>query len=71
MAPNLSGKTLVLKRETKYVAQVILIHLSNLTGLDGEYSTRSMTLLVSDVGTIVMGVSSALSKQGYLKVRIS
>lgn len=39
--------------------QVILIHLSNLTGLNGEYSRRTMFLLVSDLGTIVWGVSAA------------
>ena len=47
--------------------QVILIHLSNITGLEDDYSKRTMRLLVSDIGTIVMGVSSALSS-GYLKV---
>ena len=44
---------------TSYVVQVILIHLSNLTGLKGEYSRRTMFLLVSDLGTIVWGVSAA------------
>jgi hypothetical protein len=44
------------------VLQVILIHLSNLTGLQGEYSRRTMFLLVSDVGTIVWGVSAANAK---------
>jgi bacteriorhodopsin len=42
--------------------QVILIHLSNLTGLNGEYSRRTMFLLVSDLGTIVWGVSAANAK---------
>lgn len=42
--------------------QVILIHLSNLTGLKGEYSRRTMFLLVSDLGTIVWGVSAANAK---------
>lgn len=40
--------------------QVILIHLSNITGLKDEYSKRTMMLLVSDIGTIVMGVTAAL-----------
>jgi hypothetical protein len=31
------------------VLQVILIHLSNLTGL-GQYNKRTMRLLVSDIG---------------------
>jgi hypothetical protein len=42
--------------------QVILIHLSNITGLNDDYNKRTMTLLVSDIGCIVMGVTSALSK---------
>lgn len=33
-----------------YCPQVILIHLSNLTGL-GHYNKRTMRLLVSDIGT--------------------
>lgn len=41
---------------------MILIHLSNLTGLNGEYSRRTMFLLVSDLGTIVWGVSAANAK---------
>lgn len=47
--------------------QVILIHLSNLTGLKDDYSKRTMRLLVSDIGTIVFGVTSACST-GYLKI---
>nr|AHH02107.1 CoChR [synthetic construct] len=46
---------------------VILIHLSNLTGLKDDYSKRTMRLLVSDVGTIVWGATSAMST-GYVKV---
>lgn len=42
--------------------QVILIHLSNITGLNEEYSKRTMSLLVSDIGTIVMGATAAMSK---------
>ncbi len=48
--------------------QVILIHLSNLTGLKDEYSKRTMRLLVSDIGTIVWGATSAMAV-GYVKVR--
>jgi hypothetical protein len=48
------------------VLQVILIHLSNLTGLNGEYSRRTMFLLVSDLGTIVWG-SSAANARGAAK----
>ena len=57
-----------IERGHRVLPQVILIHLSNVTGLEGNYSKRSMSLLVSDVGTIVMGITSALAK-GYLKVR--
>eukprot|EP01025_Chloroclados_australasicus_P047781 TRINITY_DN5390_c0_g2_i2.p1 TRINITY_DN5390_c0_g2~~TRINITY_DN5390_c0_g2_i2.p1 ORF type:complete len:496 (-),score=45.90 TRINITY_DN5390_c0_g2_i2:313-1647(-) len=44
----------------------ILIHLSNITGLNEEYNKRTMRLLVSDIGTIVMGVTTA-SSTGWLK----
>ena len=50
-------------------AQVILIHLSNLTGLDEEYSARTMNLLTSDQGTICFGVTAALCNNGWIKVR--
>nr|ABZ90902.1 channelrhodopsin-2 [Volvox carteri f. nagariensis]ABZ90903.1 channelrhodopsin-2 [Volvox carteri f. nagariensis] len=46
---------------------VILIHLSNLTGLKDDYNKRTMRLLVSDVGTIVWGATAAMST-GYIKV---
>ncbi|GIL89020.1 hypothetical protein Vretifemale_16924 [Volvox reticuliferus] len=46
---------------------VILIHLSNLTGLKDDYNKRTMRLLVSDIGTIVWGATSAMSS-GYVKV---
>ncbi|KXZ47652.1 hypothetical protein GPECTOR_34g811 [Gonium pectorale] len=45
---------------------VILIHLSNLTGLKEDYSFKTMRLLVSDIGTIVFGATSAVCT-GYLK----
>uniref|UniRef100_A0A7S3QU15 Channelopsin 1 n=1 Tax=Dunaliella tertiolecta TaxID=3047 RepID=A0A7S3QU15_DUNTE len=47
---------------------VILIHLSNLTGLKGDYSKRTMSLLVSDIGTIVFGTSAALAPPNHVKV---
>lgn len=47
--------------------QVILIHLSNLTGLKDDYNKRTMRLLVSDIGTIVWGTTAAMST-GYVKV---
>lgn len=46
---------------------MILIHLSNITGLKDDYSPRTMRLLVSDIGTIVWGVTAALAT-GPLKV---
>nr|QCB66177.1 putative channel rhodopsin [Haematococcus lacustris] len=39
---------------------VILIHLSNITGLKNDYNKRTMWLLVSDIGCVVMGVTAAL-----------
>nr|AER58218.2 channelopsin 2 [Chlamydomonas raudensis] len=45
---------------------VILIHLSNITGLKDDYNKRTMRLLVSDIGCIVWGVTSAMTV-GYLK----
>eukprot|EP00192_Tetraselmis_astigmatica_P004280 CAMPEP_0117688934 /NCGR_PEP_ID=MMETSP0804-20121206/24156_1 /TAXON_ID=1074897 /ORGANISM="Tetraselmis astigmatica, Strain CCMP880" /LENGTH=500 /DNA_ID=CAMNT_0005501543 /DNA_START=150 /DNA_END=1652 /DNA_ORIENTATION=- len=47
---------------------VILIHLSNLTGLDEEYSARTMELLTSDQGTICFGITAALAGPGWIKV---
>lgn len=52
------------------VLQVILIHMSNITGLNSEYNKRTMALLVSDIGTIVMGVAAAFGT-GYVKVRVA
>nr|AHH02106.1 Chronos [synthetic construct] len=46
---------------------VILIHLSNLTGLHEEYSKRTMTILVTDIGNIVWGITAAFTK-GPLKI---
>jgi bacteriorhodopsin len=50
-----------------FAAKVILIHLSNLTGLADDYNKRTMSLLVSDIGTIVMGITAAIAS-GYVKV---
>jgi hypothetical protein len=50
-----------------FLVQVILIHLSNITGLADDYSKRTMILLVSDIGTIVWGVTAAIAS-GYVKV---
>ena len=47
--------------------QVILIHLSNITGLNDDYNKRTMQLLISDIGTIVMGATAAMSR-GPIKV---
>nr|AGT48261.1 VCOMET [synthetic construct] len=46
---------------------VLLIHLSNLTGLKDDYSKRTMGLLVSDVGCIVWGATSAMCT-GWTKI---
>lgn len=46
---------------------MILIHLSNLTGLADDYNKRTMALLVSDIGRIVMLVTAAIVG-GYIKV---
>jgi hypothetical protein len=46
---------------------VILIHLSNLTGMKNDYNKRTMALLVSDVGCIVWGTTAALSTD-FIKV---
>ena len=40
---------------------VLLIHLSNITGLHEEYSPRTMKLLVFDQGTILCGTTAAMS----------
>jgi hypothetical protein len=40
---------------------VILIHLSNITGLKDDYTKRTMMLLISDIGCIVCGVTAALA----------
>lgn len=45
---------------------VILIHLSNLSGMKNDYSKRTMRLLVSCIGMIVFGMYAGLSI-GYLK----
>eukprot|EP00798_Chlamydomonas_sp_ICE-L_P020346 gene20346-27109_t len=41
---------------------VILIHLSNLTGMKNDYNKRTMALLVSDVGCIVWGITAAFAQ---------
>ena len=46
---------------------VILIHLSNLSGMKNDYSKRTMRLLVSVIGMIVFGFYGALSSETYLK----
>ena len=46
---------------------VILIALSRVGSVDGNYSRRTMKLLTSDQGTIIMGVTAAYSK-GAVKI---
>nr|AHH02114.1 protein 123 [synthetic construct] len=45
---------------------VILIHMANLTGLNNSYSPRTMSLLISDVGCIVLGSTAAMAT-GWVK----
>nr|AHH02137.1 protein 67 [synthetic construct] len=45
---------------------VILVQLCNITGLESDFSNRTMQVLVSDVGAIVMGTYAAFSA-GWLK----
>ena len=47
--------------------QVILVHLCNITGLESDFTHRTMQVLVSDVGAIVLGIYAAFS-EGWLKV---
>jgi bacteriorhodopsin len=46
---------------------VLLIHLSNITGLHEEYSERTMKLLTFDQGTILFGTTAAMST-GPIKI---
>lgn len=46
----------------------ILIHLSNITGLNEEYSPRTMSLITSDQGTILFGTTAAMAVAGWLKI---
>uniref|UniRef100_A0A061R245 O protein n=1 Tax=Tetraselmis sp. GSL018 TaxID=582737 RepID=A0A061R245_9CHLO len=46
---------------------VILVQLCNITGLESDFNDRTMQVLISDVGAIVFGVSSAFS-EGPLKM---
>lgn len=48
--------------------QVLLIHLSNLTGLKDDYGKGTMALLVCLLGCLVTGIMAALSRGGT-KVR--
>lgn len=41
---------------------MILIHTSNLTGLQDDYSKRTMNVLVGVIGVIVLGAVSAMAK---------
>ena len=38
------------------------------SGLKGDYSKRTMSLLVSDIATIVFGTSAALAPPNHVKV---
>lgn len=60
------GATIVWLRYVEWLmtCPVLLIHLSNITGLGEEYSHRTMKLLVCDQGTVLMGVTAAASGRG-------
>nr|AHH02105.1 protein 121 [synthetic construct] len=64
-----TGNQVVLLRysEWLFTCPVILIHLSNITGLKDNYTKRTMALIVSDIGCIVCGVLAA-SSQGPIKI---
>ena len=60
------GQSVVLLRYTEWLltCPVLLIHLSNVTGLNEEYNERTMVLLTSDQGTIMFGILAAFSRGG-------
>ena len=62
-----AGATTAKSMEWLLTCPVILIHLSNITGLNDEYSGRTMSLLTSDLGGIAFAVLSALAV-GWQKV---
>ena len=43
------------------------MQLCNITGLEADFNDRTMQVLISDVGAIVLGVYAAFSA-GWLKV---
>nr|AHH02115.1 protein 92 [synthetic construct] len=63
-----TGNAVYFMRYTEWVlcCPVILIHLSNLSGLKNDYSKRTMRLIVSCLGMLVFGMAGGLST-GWLK----
>nr|AHH02097.1 protein 117 [synthetic construct] len=64
-----SGVRVPFLRYTEWLMScpVILIHLSNLSGLKDAYNKRTMVLLVSLIGCLVTGVYCAMIPQGWVK----
>ncbi|KAG2425777.1 hypothetical protein HXX76_013402 [Chlamydomonas incerta] len=64
-----SGMRVPFLRYTEWLMScpVILIHLSNLSGLSDGYNKRTMLLLVTLIGCLVTGVYSAMCDYGWIK----
>ncbi|KAG2434578.1 hypothetical protein HYH02_012242 [Chlamydomonas schloesseri] len=64
-----SGMRVPFLRYTEWLLScpVILIHLSNLSGLSDGYNKRTMLLLVTLIGCLVTGVYSAMCYYGWIK----
>jgi len=60
------GATVPMVRYTEWLltCPVLLIHLSNITGLQDEYSPRTMKVLTADQGTLIFGILAAMSSKG-------
>ncbi|CAG9467467.1 unnamed protein product [Pedinophyceae sp. YPF-701] len=60
---NANGATAAWLRYMSWLltCPVMLIHLSNITGLGEQYNSRTMRLITFDQGTLIMGVTAALA----------
>lgn len=60
------GATIYMLRYVEWLltCPVLLIHLSNVTGLNDEYSPQTMKLLTSDQGTLIFGIMAAMGTGG-------
>lgn len=47
--------------------QVILIQLSNITGLNHDFSVRTLVLLLSIIGTFIFGASASMTNEWPIK----